>query len=164
MNLLLQSSYIILVLTRNRPHISNTLIEHTRVCSLSLLQGIFPTQELNWGLLHCRQILYHSNWARSGHEIAKTIFVIFLSFLRDEVTWLGLFSLSSVGKCQQQESPLYFIYCLKNIYLAAPGLSHSVCGVFSYGVQAVICSIWDLVPSPGMEPRPPALVAWSLSH
>ena len=23
-----------------------------------LLQGIFPTQEWNWGLLHCRQILY----------------------------------------------------------------------------------------------------------
>ena len=29
--------------------------------SLSLLQGIFPTQELNQGLLHCRQILYHLN-------------------------------------------------------------------------------------------------------
>ena len=29
----------------------------TRVGSLSLLQGIFPTQESNWGLLHCRQIL-----------------------------------------------------------------------------------------------------------
>ena len=28
------------------------------VGSLSLLQGIFPTQESNWGLLHCRQILY----------------------------------------------------------------------------------------------------------
>ena len=25
----------------------------------SLLQGIFPTQRLNLGLLHCRQILYH---------------------------------------------------------------------------------------------------------
>ena len=27
--------------------------------SLSLLQGIFLTQELNRGLLHCRQILHH---------------------------------------------------------------------------------------------------------
>ena len=26
--------------------------------SLSLLQGIFPTQELDRGLLHCRRILY----------------------------------------------------------------------------------------------------------
>jgi len=28
------------------------------VGSLALLQGIFPTQESNRGLLHCRQILY----------------------------------------------------------------------------------------------------------
>ena len=33
--------------------------KNTRVGSLSLLQGIFVTQELNQGLLHCGQILYH---------------------------------------------------------------------------------------------------------
>ena len=33
--------------------------KNTRVSSLSLLQRIFLTQELNWGLLHCRQILYY---------------------------------------------------------------------------------------------------------
>ena len=32
--------------------------QNTGVGSLSLLQGIFPTQELNPGLSHCRQILY----------------------------------------------------------------------------------------------------------
>ena len=32
--------------------------QSTGVGSLSLLQGIFPTQGLNSGLLHCRQILY----------------------------------------------------------------------------------------------------------
>ena len=32
--------------------------KNTGVGSLSLLQRIFPTQELNWGLLHCRWILY----------------------------------------------------------------------------------------------------------
>ena len=32
--------------------------QNTGVSSLSLLQGIFPTQELNPGLLHCRRILY----------------------------------------------------------------------------------------------------------
>ena len=32
--------------------------KNIEVCSLSLLQGIFLTQELKWGLLHCRQILY----------------------------------------------------------------------------------------------------------
>ena len=30
----------------------------TGVGSLSLLQGIFPTQELNQGLLHCKRILF----------------------------------------------------------------------------------------------------------
>ena len=30
--------------------------------SLSFLQGIFPTQELNWGLLHCRWILYQLSY------------------------------------------------------------------------------------------------------
>ena len=30
----------------------------SRVGNLSLLQGIFPTQEWNRGLLHCRRILY----------------------------------------------------------------------------------------------------------
>ena len=32
--------------------------QNTRVGSLSLLQGIFPTHGLNPGLPHCRQILY----------------------------------------------------------------------------------------------------------
>ena len=32
--------------------------KNTRLGSLSLLQQIFPTQESNLGLLHCRQILY----------------------------------------------------------------------------------------------------------
>ena len=36
----------------------NSLDQNTRVGSLSLLQGIFPTQGSNLGLLHCRQILY----------------------------------------------------------------------------------------------------------
>ena len=33
--------------------------------SLSLLQQIFPTQELNQGLLHCRQILYQLSYEGS---------------------------------------------------------------------------------------------------
>ena len=32
--------------------------KNTGVGSLSLLQGVFPTQESNKGLLHCRCILY----------------------------------------------------------------------------------------------------------
>ena len=36
--------------------------QNTGVGSLSLLQGIFPTQGLNWGLLHCRWILYQLSY------------------------------------------------------------------------------------------------------
>ena len=37
----------------------NSLGKSTEVGCHSLLQGIFPTQGSNPGLLHCRQILYH---------------------------------------------------------------------------------------------------------
>ena len=40
---------------------------NTRVGSLSLLQGIFLTQESNWGLLHCRQILYQLSYQGSPY-------------------------------------------------------------------------------------------------
>ena len=36
--------------------------KNTRVGNLSLLQGIFPTQELNLGFLHCQQILPQLNY------------------------------------------------------------------------------------------------------
>ena len=39
--------------------------KNTGVGSLSLLQGIFPTQELNRDLLHCRRILYQLSYQRS---------------------------------------------------------------------------------------------------
>ena len=39
-------------------HPRNSLGQNTGVDSLSLLQGIFPTQGLNPSLLHCRRILY----------------------------------------------------------------------------------------------------------
>ena len=46
--------------------------QNTGVGSLSLVQGIFLTQEFNQGLLHCRQILYQMNYDgsawKSGQE------------------------------------------------------------------------------------------------
>ena len=49
--------------------------KNTRVGSHVLLQGIFPTQELNPGLLHCRQILYQLSYA--GSEDSSRISIIF---------------------------------------------------------------------------------------
>jgi len=50
------------------------------VGSLSLLQGIFLTQELNWGLLHCRQILYQLSY--EGNPFDYFGFVVLVSFAR----------------------------------------------------------------------------------
>ena len=41
-------------------------------------------------------------------------------------------------------------------YLAAPGLT--------CGIHTLSCGMWDLVPQPGIKPRPPALGMRSLSH
>ena len=43
----------------------NSVGQSTGVGSLSLLQGIFPIQESNQGLLHCRQILYQLSYQGS---------------------------------------------------------------------------------------------------
>ena len=41
--------------------------KNTGVGCHSLLQGIFPIQGSNLGLLHCRQILYHLNYQGSWY-------------------------------------------------------------------------------------------------
>ena len=43
--------------------------ENTGVGSLFLLQGIFPTQETNGGLLHCRCILFQLSYQGSPKEL-----------------------------------------------------------------------------------------------
>ena len=47
--------------------------KNTGVGSHSLLQGMFPTQGLNGGLLHCREILY-----RLSHQIYISIKLLLL--------------------------------------------------------------------------------------
>ena len=42
--------------------------KNTGVGSLFLLQQIFPTQESNQGLLHCRQILYQLSYQESPND------------------------------------------------------------------------------------------------
>ena len=42
--------------------------KNTGVDSLSLLQHLFLTQELNWGLVHCRRILYHLSYYLKHQE------------------------------------------------------------------------------------------------
>ena len=48
--------------------------KNTGVDCHSLLQGIFPTQGSNLGLLHCRQILYHLSHLGSCDICSDTCF------------------------------------------------------------------------------------------
>ena len=43
--------------------------QNTGVGNRSLLQGIFPTQESNWGLLNYRQILYQLSYRGSPYKM-----------------------------------------------------------------------------------------------
>ena len=47
--------------------------KNTGVGSLPLLQGIFPTQESNCGLLHCRQFLYQLSYEGSPLYLNKIV-------------------------------------------------------------------------------------------
>ena len=54
--------------------------QNTGMGSLSLLQGIFLTQESNWGLLHCRQILYQLSY--EGSQKLDTFYEIIFSLIK----------------------------------------------------------------------------------
>ena len=47
--------------------------KNTTVGSLSLLQGIFLTQKLNWDLLHCKWILHQLSYQGSLHKLHETV-------------------------------------------------------------------------------------------
>ena len=55
--------------------------QNTGVGSLSLLHGIFPTQESNQGLLHCRRILYQMNY--EGSPFGSNFGLLLSFFLSD---------------------------------------------------------------------------------
>ena len=61
-------------------------------------------------------------------------------------TWIYLFILN-----------IYLFIWLCQVLVAG-------CKIFSCGIQSLSCCIWDLVPWSWIEPGPPALGAWNLSH
>ena len=54
--------------------------QNTAVSSLSLLQQIFPTQESNWGLLHCRKILYQLSYQGSWAGVEESLLTSCVTF------------------------------------------------------------------------------------
>ena len=64
--------------------------KNTGVGSLSLLQWIFPTQESNWGLLHCRQILYQLKYQESPIDTTEGLRLLGPLCLSHRLLWLWL--------------------------------------------------------------------------
>ena len=71
----------------------NSLGQNTLVNSLSLLQGIFPTQGLNPGFQHCRWILYQLSHKGSPRILEWVVYPFFSgsSWPRD---WTGIFCIT----------------------------------------------------------------------
>ena len=51
--------------------------KNTGMGSLSCLQQIFSIQELNWGLLHCRGILYQLSYQGSPVVVVVVVLVVY---------------------------------------------------------------------------------------
>ena len=75
------------------------------------------------------------------------------------------------GKSQFFKKYIYLFIWLRQvlveahgIFVATCGIFIAACGLFSCGMQALSCGMQDLVPRPGMGPRPPALRVWSFNH
>ena len=63
--------------------------KNTGVHSLSLLQGTFPTQELNQGLLHFRQILYQLSY--QGSRLICRFYPINMYYITTRICgWLNV--------------------------------------------------------------------------
>ena len=62
--------------------------------------------------------------------------------------------------------PAYSFIWLCRVLVAACRIFIVVwdCFFFSLACKIFSCSLWDIVPRTGMEPGPPGLGAWSLSH
>ena len=60
----------------------------------------------------------------------------------------------------------FFLIWMSRVLVAAHRIFHLCCDVQSFhcSIRTLSCSMWDLVPRPGIEPRPPESGALSLSH
>ena len=139
----------------------NSAGQNTAVGSRSLLQGIFPTEGSNPGLLHCRQILYHLShqvsprvldWiaypfsSRSSRPRSQTGFSCFAGgfftswAIRDATSSVYHYIMSFFVSCYS----LYFEIYLPDISIATPVLFFTfACKPFSISsLSACMCLKW----------------------
>ena len=120
--------------------------QNTGVGSLFLLQGIFPTQGLNPGLLHCKQILYQLSHEGST-RLLEWVACPFASGSSWPRNWTGVFCIAggfftswAIREAPQADAKVLFYFC----------------------PQCTTCRI--LVPQAGIESSPSAVKAPSPNH
>ena len=99
--------------------------KNTEVDSLSLLQGIFPTQGSNPGLLHCRQILYQLSYQGSPRILEWVAY----TFSRGSSpprngTRVSCIAGKIFTSCATREAPIHCLFHSK-----APPLCQTLCWV-----------------------------------
>ena len=99
--------------------------KNTGVCCHVLLQGIFPTQELNLGLLHCRQTLYRRS--HQGSPFDKKVENYNLEKPRGR---------SSIQLQLPQPAPLWQLSALCPLYESL--LLHFLCWDLSLTVRCLV--------------------------
>ena len=105
--------------------------KNTGVGCHSLLQGIFPTQESNPGLLHCRQILYHLSHQgrllkiKRPHEFKDTVVTIFLVAILKQTQYRE-YTIININSYQ------YFINCVPSIPISLHTYPHIHTFLFSF--------------------------------
>ena len=159
-------------------HPASSLSRHLLPLDLqALLLNLAPALEPSSFMVHwscslksnlwpCPHPAYHSCLSFSVTRLKCPPGLLISSRCSEAAKWFGV---CATNLWDRAGSSLYHQPALSNpsssmsrhfkkylsIYLAALGLSCSTCDH---------CVVWDLVPWPGMEPKPTALGAWSLSH
>ena len=121
-------------------------------------------------LLHILACIWCCQCLNFGHSIRYVVVSHCFNLHFPDDMWCGasfhmcLFTicLSSLLRCLfssfahfLKKKYLFILLCL--VLVAAPGIFVVACGIFS-------CGMWDQVLWQGIEPGPPALGVWSLSH
>ena len=66
--------------------------------------------------------------------------------------------------CHELDNCLLIFFFNMYLFIWLHLVLDAACRIFPFGMWTLSCSMWDLVPWPGIEPRPPTLETWSLSH
>ena len=126
-----------------------------------------PTPVLLPGKCHGqRSLVGYSPWNRKESHMTEQLHVSISVLLLLAVHWIfhqhfPNFTRLTIVLSFFWEWLYLFLICL---FVCLPQALVLACGILSCDMWTFTCSTWDLVPWPRIEPGPPVLGVWSLSH